>query len=452
MMAGEYIIHLITTWVSAIFVALAITAVMRYKIATVLKELWLFLAVVIATYAVAYTFIAVYYTCVLAIYGRVAAVQGGKSVPGLSTILFAALVTTTLTYIVGYIATGGESKRVLKYVFLDDPLLAIINVLGWLSFAYVFFSPSDAIYFVTDEETTVVYSESALILGGMFLMAWLHIPYLLFKETESKVAFKSVAYPLKVLALITYSELLAGYLSMLIASIFYIDTYPAMSLFFLFTSIAAVTLFYRELASPFVQYSTLIASQARPRILPRGIRERRPVGKEVELKGRVAVRFEPEEDYASVLRDIISKASEEKKVIILAPLNSPLLRYAYKEEENILRLPFVVTGVTTPISNVLPANNLPLVANTIFNAARELGEDAYIVIDGLSDLIMVNDLKRVYVTLKQLSELLPQATLVVTINWRALSERDYSAIASLFDQIYSVENGRLKQVKGALAT
>ena len=447
MIWGEYIIYLITAWVSAAFVALAITAITRYRIATVLRELWLFLSIIIVTYAIAYALEAVYYMCILAMYGKVPVVQGGKSIPGLIAVLFSALITSALTYITGYISSSG--RRVLEYILLRDPLLALVNVLGWASFLYVSLSPSDAIYFVFDKGATVVYSNTALILGAMFLATWLHIPYLLFKETGSKVTYRSVVFPLKVLTMVAYSELLVGYFSMFTASVFHVDTYVVMSVFFLLTSIVAVSILYKELTSPFTQYSLAIASQVGPGMMLREAGRKRPAGEgEVRLEGRIAVRFEPEEDYHPILKEIIDKASQERKVIILAPLNSILLKYIYKRKENVLRLPFAITGTVAPSPNVLPANNLSLIVNTVLNAARELGNEVFVVIDGLSDLIMVNDLRRVYIALKQLSELLPQATLIVSINWRALSEKEYSAIVSLFDQIYSIEEGRLRKIKG----
>ncbi len=449
MLIGEYIIYLVTAWISAVFIALAITAIMRYKIATVLRELWLFLAIVLFTYATASTLEAIYYMGVLAIYGKVPSVQGGKSIPGLIAVLFSALITSALAYITGCISSG--DRKNLRRVFIREPLLLLTVVLGWAIFIYVFLSPEDAIYYVIDGGATVVYSNTTLILGAVFLATWLHIPYLLFKEVGRKITYRSVARPLKILALMVYSELVVGYLSIVAASIFYMDTYVLMNMFFLVTSIIAVTVIYRDFTSPFTQYSLAMASQVKHRI-PQTKEEfpREVIEGGVRLEGRIAIRHDPEENYHSILKHIIDAASREKKVIIIAPLDSVLLKFTYQRKENIIRLPFAVSGTVAPSPNVLPANNLSLIVNTLLNVARELGNKVLIVIDSLSDLIMVNDTKRVYIALKQISELLPHATLIVSINWRALSEKEYSAIASLFEQIYSIEKGELRKIKDAI--
>ncbi|RLF08985.1 MAG: hypothetical protein DRJ62_07520 [Thermoprotei archaeon] len=94
---------------------------------------------------------------------------------------------------------------------------------------------------------------------------------------------------------------------------------------------------------------------------------------------------------------------------------------------------------------MLPANNLSLVASVIVASSQE--KPTCVVIDDLTFLSVVNSVREVYIFLAQVMELAKQATIIALINWKAMSDRDYSLIAQLFSKIATVEKGKLVYLK-----
>ena len=171
------------------------------------------------------------------------------------------------------------------------------------------------------------------------------------------------------------------------------------------------------------------------------LRNLRPASREV-------VRVEPEEDYGPAIKALVDRAAKRKSVVIVAPLNSPLLRQAYENSENVFKVALTVTGTLTPHPGVVPASNTPLIASTVVNMVKRLGE-ALVVFDGISDLVLVNDVRSVYVMLRHVIELLPRTPLLAIVNWKALSEREYSALAALFDKVCVLRGGGLAAVRSS---
>ena len=84
--------------------------------------------------------------------------------------------------------------------------------------------------------------------------------------------------------------------------------------------------------------------------------------------------------------------------------------------------------------NTIPITNLSLVANTIVNLAMK-NHDSVIVFDNFIDIVTINGVKDVYTFLKQLAEILAENTIIIVLNWKALSEKEYALLSSLFNKI-----------------
>ena len=177
----------------------------------------------------------------------------------------------------------------------------------------------------------------------------------------------------KLLAILIFLQLLIGYDAMLISSLLRVDAYPPMNMIFMVSSFIDVGVLYLELLRP-------LAHAAKPKTL--------------EFTGLefMLIRYDVEEDYASTLKSILKKLSEKLKLIILARRESPLLA-----DEDINGVKIALTMISLAPAhqaNMLPANNLPLIASTIISMTRK--EPSCIVIDDLTSLIVVNTIKEVY--------------------------------------------------------
>ena len=436
-----YLIFVLVTWATGLFLALTVTAIIRYRASTVLREGWLFLAVILSVYTLAFASSSAYYAYMFAAFGGEFAVEGAKSIPGLSALFFAAALSTAFSFIASYLATGGEGTRAIKYTVLGDPALLALVIISWALCAYSALAPGEATYRRGPLGLTVVYSDTVHALVAVGLALWLRLAKLVFNGVKRCEGFAIIARPLRVLTLLSLSVLVAGFASMVIASKTLYDVYLFMNTYFFLASLALLPLVYSDLLSSHKLYTyTLISQLERPR----------PVAEapEPEVSGTLLVRVEPEEDYGPVIKALVDRAAKRKSVVIVAPLNSPLLRQAYENSENVFKVALTVTGTLTPHPGVVPANNMPLIANTVVSMVKRLGE-ALVVFDGISDLVLVNDVRSVYVMLRHVIELLPRTPLLAIVNWKALSEREYSALAALFDKVCVLKGGGLVAVRSS---
>ncbi|OYT28310.1 MAG: hypothetical protein B6U94_08720 [Thermofilum sp. ex4484_79] len=447
-MIPDFLIYLALVWCSSLYISLSVISTLQYRIVTFFKEYWHLLLAVIYTYTIEYLIITCYYTYNIAMYGRIPATVGNKSIPGLLGLIFASFSIWTLIYIISYVLSNARPKIAMMYISKNPVLLALIGI-NIVFLLKVFVSGEDAIYAYTVGNTnlTVVYSDTAILLGSLIVLLLLYPIYLIFKRIPSIQTFKMVCTPLKIVGIVFFVQVLSGEIAILLSTKLRTSFYPIMNSVFLLASLFSVSYFYVDLINV---YKQLICGAP---VKIRNTRTYKEIDRIVtpEISGRILVKILPEEDYSTPLKKWINDFSKKRKVIIVASPVNPLIKASYDNEDSILRLYTVTTGLISHRPNTLPISNLSLVANAIVNVSANF-RNSVLIIDNLVDFIMINSIKEIYLFLKQITEILSESTIIAILNWKALSEKDYATLASLFEKIYQVKAGKIIQVKNASLT
>ncbi len=439
-MNQDIIIFLLLSWVSSLYLSFFIISILQYRVITLFREYWHILIIVIFVYTSSYMLITSFYTLNIAFFGKIPSPIGGKSIPGLLGMVLASLLIWVFSYIVSYVLNGANHINAIKYMF-SNPIIFILLVLDVVFLAKITISPDDAVYTPTSYgDVTVSYSDSAILLGFAVIMISSYLIFIIRREIPRLPMFKNFYNPLMVIALVIFSQLIIGEIVVLLSTKLHYSFYPFMNLTYLISSILAIGYFYHDLINT---YNTYVSSLTN---IKKRTEVRSAVKETNEIYGRILLKVDPETNYFPLLKKWIDKLSENHHVIIITSLTSTLAKYSFKNEENITKMFTITVGMMSRSENTIPLTNLSLMANTVVNLVMK-SKDSVVVFDSFIDVITMNSVKEVYRFLKQVIEIIADKTIIVVLNWKALSDQEYALLSSLFNKIYSVETGKFVLIK-----
>ena len=427
-MPVNLILYISVVWASAIFLTLAVVIYVQQRHVVVFRDVWRLLLAVVATYSFSYTLSSVTYTAAL-IYTSDIIVWGSKSLPGIMAIASASVIILMLCCMAAFVVEPGGVATVARRMALKEPLLGLTVVMGVASAFWAVLSPSEAYLVPIDGDTIPVYTPPYLGFVGVVVCLALYPLIRVWRYSKRSYEISEFSSAIRVLAGLIYLQAIVGYNAMLSASFFLVDTYQVMGVTYALSSFLGVGLLYSELLKPY-----------------HALKPPYQVATEPQRSGleHTLIRYSVELDYASPIQAFISGALRGVRVMIFARSESPLLSLSFEGVE-VSKSLLATSGITLLTREMLPANNLSLVASVIVASSQE--KPTCVVIDDLTFLSVVNSVREVYIFLAQVMELAKQATIIALINWKAMSDRDYSLIAQLFSKIATVEKGKLVYLK-----
>lgn len=443
-MQAVYLLYISMLWLSSIFISLITLVSFQYRAVVAFKEYWHLLLTLLLVYGSGYIVVAIYYTVVLIRYGYLPSRLSSKSFPGVMSIISGSAIAFMLAYFVSYVREGGDARNALKRILLKDPYLTFISVLGILAPPYVLLSPNEAVYKSFDGTVTVVFSPIILIVAAFLIVLGLYSIQQLWRTAAESPVFGGISKALRTIGMLLYLQLITGFVSITLASLWGIDAYPVMNVIWVASSFIGIGFFYSEITKPYTFYQLTRLSEAdtsgdgKDKVSTNNVLV--PAGR------RTLVRYSPERDYSEAFSKILGNLAERGRILLIARPTSPLLRLPL-QSYGAMVFQFIVSGIIAPSSGALPANNLSLIANTIVNVVRTASEHISVIIDDITELAILNDTRRAYIFLRQIVELAENATIVVLLNPGALSQQDYMLFAGLFDGIISVEESKISRYK-----
>ena len=439
-MNQDILTFVLLSWVSSLYISLFLISILQYRVVTLFREYWHLLIVIIFVYTASYATITSFYTLNIAFFGKIPSPVGGKSIPGILGLLLASSLIWTLTYIVSFILNDAKSKEAIKYMF-RNPFMASLLILDLIFLFRIFVSTEDSVYAPSPHgDVTVVYSDLSIAMSSVIIALVSYPIFILYKRIPKNQIFKHIYTPLMIIAIMIFLQLIVGETTIILSTKLRLSLYPVMNLIYLLTSIFGVGYYYKELINAYKIYTSSVTSLEKEKYV-------KHIDKQPSvISGRILLKIDPEVSYYPMLKEWIDALSKDQKVILVTSPISPFARSSFENEDNIIRIFTVTVGMMSHSGNTIPITNLSLVANTIVNLAMK-NRDSVIVFDNFIDIVTINGVKDVYTFLKQLAEILAENTIIVVLNWKALSEKEYALLSSLFNKIYTTSQGKIVRIK-----
>jgi len=431
-------LHLITVsvvWAAALFLALTVIMYYYMTIATTLKELWRILFAILVLYSATYSSNALFYTIVVLVLGSRPECFSfyGKSIPGLIGITASVIMALILNYISCLIVSRGNEFRAIK-ILITKPPYVIITFLLLLGLIYVFLGPS-ALYVYAYGDYTVYYDSTALIIFWTTLILLFHVLHVIYSKAESLWRVKEVISSLKIISSLIYAQLIIGLVAMTYSSIFLRSAYGFMNITWLIIGLAMAYIFPKSLLAPYIRYIEGYGTVF--------LREKDVEKREIEVQ-KILVEYDPKTDYFREVSNNILNYFKGLPVVIVGCLGKPFVNK--RTSLKAILVPVAVSSLVAQKEGV-SITNLPLILHTLLSVLSNIKGAAVIIIDDLTDLIVANDVKSVYMFLKQLFEHARTATCIALLNKQAVDENARALYEGIFDSIYIVNSSGSRRIK-----
>jgi len=426
-------LHLITVsavWATAVFLALTIIIYYYMTISTTLKELWRILFITLVLYSVTYFSNALFYTVVVLILGSRPEHFSfyGKSIPGLIGITAAVAMGLIFNYISCLIVSGGKELEALKTLFARPPW-AIITFLLLTGLVYVYLGPS-ALYVYAYGDYTVYYDSMTLAIFWITLLLLLYTLHTIHSKSESLWKVKEVVSCLKVISSLIYVQLTVGLVAMTYSSVFLRSVYGFMNVTWLIIGLIMAYIFPKSLLTPYIRYIG-------------EYKEERVEKYKVEAR-KILVEYDPKIEYFDRIVNGILRQLKKLPIVVVGCLGKPFV-----DKRESLKATLVLVAVSGLVAQKegVSITNLPLILHTILSVLNNIRGSAVIIMDDLTDLIIANDVKSVYMFLKQLFEHARRTTCIALLNKQAVDENTKALYEGIFDSIYIIDASGLRKIK-----
>ena len=428
---------MISTWVSAGFFVLTILIWGNIKLHMEPKELWKVLFALSLLYTLGYGSVALYYAFSLAFLHKLPYEMSiyGKSFPAIIALSVSASLLIVLAYLASLAKNRGDEKKALRDVLLGrDKILTFYTATVLLMFLVAILGRS-AYYASVNGQVLVMYSYEVLLAMWAAIVAALSPVIIFFRNIKYYIGIPELRRALEAVIILVYLQVFLGGITSTITTIFEIQIYWVMNIAWLIISASVIFLLYSTLILPYakIRASSIVASK-KYSSTSRRIEER-----------TLLIEYCPKISYGRKVFELIFSSKFEN--IIIAGLPS---KYMFRSadlirDRNVVKIPITVSGVS---AEGISITNLSLLFHTIASFLSKYNAPTLIVLDDLTDLIIANDIRTVYILLSQLLEILGNNGFFSLLNADALDAKDKALIEGLFDKIvYINEKGELEKIK-----
>jgi len=431
-----YLIHIVSTWVTAGFFALTILIWSHYRSHMEPKELWKVLLVLSLLYTIGYGTVSIYYTMSLAIFHRLPHEIGfyGKSFPAIIALFISASLLIIIAYLASLTMNRGNEAKALKDVFLGgNKTLTFYVATVMLMFLIVILGPG-AYYTIVNEQVVVMYDPEVLLAIWTAVIAAISPIYMFFRNVKYYIGILELRRAIESVILLVYLQVLSGSITLTIVSLFRIQIYWIMNIVWLIISASVIFSLYSALVLPYVKIRGLGFVSSGYSIVYKKVKHE-----------TLLIEYNPRVFYGDKVISMIL-SSGHKNIVITGLPSKPVFRLIDSlTNVNTIKIPITVSGVNIEGVSI---TNLSLLFHTIVSFLSKQNTPTLIIIDDLTDLIIANDIRMVYILISQLLEIIGNNSFYSLLNAEAFDTKSRALIEGLFSKIVHIdEKGEIITIK-----